>query len=282
MNWQIFLTISVLSTAASTLVQRVLLRKKRTDPIALSIVFQLLGGVFVGTYALLKGFQIPHILPVLPNFFLMPILYGSANIFLFYALKYIEASEYTILYATRMLWTIFAAIVFLQESFSMQQVLGTFLILSSVVLVSWKSAKFEFNKGTIFALLGAGAFGLGLANDSFIVRNVDVPSYMSIAFILPALVTWAIFPKSTKKMRALLEKENLPMTCIVSAMAGISAVTYFTAYQIGRNAAQIAALNQTATILTVILGIVLLKERSSMLKKLLAAIISAVGVILIS
>jgi uncharacterized membrane protein len=44
------------------------------------------------------------------------------------------------------------------------------------------------------------------------------------------------------------------------------------------NTAQIASLRETSTIVTVILGILLLKERDNLPQKILGAIISFVGV----
>lgn len=281
MNWQILLATSVVTYSISVLLQRVLLKNDKSDPIAYSIVFQLLTGVLIGIYAMFNGFTTPNLIPLIPNLILMTILYGAGNVFIFSALKMIDAAEFTIVFASRALWTIIGTIIFLKESFSTQQTLGTILIILSVVLVSWKKQKFTLSKGFIFSVLAALSFGLAFTNDAFIVNNFDVPSYLTIAFIIPSLAVWAIYPKSTAKMKPLFEKKTLLKLGLLGIFYAVSAITIFLAYQVGKNASQIAPLNQTATIITVVLSVIFLKERTDLLRKLSGVIISFVGVILV-
>lgn len=281
MSWQLFLIISIFAGAGETLLQRVLVKEQKSDPIAYSILFQLLGGIFISFFDIIRGVTIPNLMPVFLNVLLTVILFGIANIFIFKSLKEIEASKFAIFFATRALWTIIAAIIFLQEMFSAKQIVGTLFIFASVVFVSWKSQRFTLGKGDIFGLLAAATFGLGLTNVSYIVRTVDVFSFLPVIFILPALVVWLFFPSSTKHMKSLLEKKMLFSMCALSFLAAVSAVTYFLAYQVGRNAAQIASINQIITIITVVLAVVILNEKSQTARKIIAAIISVIGVLLV-
>ena len=281
MNWQILLNISIVTYSVSVLLQRMLLKNNKSDPIAYSIVFQLLTGILIGIYAVFKGFSTPNLVPLIPNLVLMTILYGAGNVFIFSALKMVDASEFTIVFVSRALWTIIGAIIFLKESFSAQQALGTFLIIVSVILVSWKKQKFTFSEGFIFSVLAGLFFGFGFINDAFILNNFDAPSYLTIIFIIPSLAIWVIYPKSTVKMKPLFEKKTLMKLGLLGILYAISAITIFLAYQVGKNASQIASLGQTATIITIVLSVVFLRERSDLLKKLIGAIISFIGVVLI-
>ena len=280
MNWQILVAVSVVTYSVSVLLQRILLKDEKIDSVAFSIVFQLLTGALILGYALTRGFSSPNLLPLLPNLALMTFLYGAGNVFIFKALKAIEASEFTIIFATRTVWIILAAVLFLSEQFSLVQLLGTGLILSSVVLVSWQKG-LKLSRGVLLSLAAAACFGLAFANDAFIIRNFDVPSYLGIAFIVPALAVWMVFPKSTSKMLPMLKKSFLKKLGVLSVLYATSAITIFLAYQIGRNAAQIAPLNQTSTILTVLLAIIFLGEKSQLTRKLIGAVLSFIGIILV-
>lgn len=280
MTWQVLVAISVLTYSISVLLQRLLLKDDKVDSVAFSVVFQLFVGVLVLAYALVRGFSVPNLGPLLPNLALMVVLYGAGNVFIFKALKAVEASEFTIVFATRPLWTILAAIVFLGESFSARQLLGTAFILVGVALVSWQKI-FRLSRGTLFSLVAALSFGLAFANDAFIVRSFDVPSYLSLAFILPALAVWAVTPAVTVKIKSLLTQSFLTKLSWLGIIYAVSAITIFLAYQVGRNAAQIAPLNQTSTIITVVLAIIILKEKALLVKKLLGAALSFVGVMLV-
>lgn len=281
MIWQLFLGVSVITYSISVLLQRILLKNDKSDPIAYSIIFQLLTGIIIGIYAIFHGFASPNLVPLIPNLILMTILYGAGNVFIFSALKMVDASEFTIVFASRALLSIIGAIIFLGENFSSQQILGTILIILSVGLVSWKKHKYSLSKGFILSALAAIFFGLAFVNDAFIINNFDVPSYLTFAFILPSLAVWMIYPRSTAKMRPLLEKGALLKLGLLGVFYAVSSITIFLAYQAGKNAAQIAPLSQTATILTVVLSVIFLKERTHLLRKLLGAIISFIGVILI-
>lgn len=281
MSWQFFLTVSILTTVAVTLIQRFIMRSEKSNPIAYVILLQLLGGFFAGCYALFRGFNINGITEALPNVLLMPFIWAGANYLLLTAIKYIEASEFSIVFASRVLWTIVAAMIFLREPFSIKQLVGTFFIIASVLLVLWQKHKIQINKGTIFALIGSFLFGIGLVNDSFIVRNVDVPSYFTVAFLTSGILLWMIFPKATKDILSIFKEKTFFVILLLSFFTATTALTYFWAYQIGRNAAQLASLNQISTILTVLLAAVLLKEKSNVLKKILAAIASFIGVVLV-
>ena len=280
-SWQILLAISVVTYSVSVLLQKVLLKNNKSDPVAYSVVFQLVTGILIGIYALVNGFKMPDLIPLIPNLILMVVFYGAGNVFVFKALKEADASSFTIVFSTRAIWSILGALIFLKESFSMQQLFGTILIISSVVLVSWKSGGLKINRGLIYSLIGALAFGLGFTNDAFLLNNFDVPSYLTIAFILPALAVWIVNPKATNKMGPLFEKQTLKKLLILAAIYAISSITIFLAYQVGKNASQIAPLNQTATILTVILSMVFLKETDNYFVKIAGAIISFVGVVLV-
>lgn len=281
MSWQLLVAISVLTYSISVLLQRVLLKDDKSDPVAYSIIFQILVGVLITIYAFIHGFQIPNLMPIIPNLILMTILYGAGNVFIFNALKLIQASEFTIIFTSRSLWTIIAAVLFLGERFTTQQVFGTTLIISSVVMVTGGLKLKTLKNGHAYALLAGLAFGLAFANDAFILRNFDVPSYLSLAFIIPALAVLAIKPGSIQKMKPLLEKAKLAKLLLLGIFYAISAITVFLAYQVGRNAAQIAPLNQTSTIITVLFGIIFLKESAQLAKKLVGTIVSFIGVLLL-
>lgn len=283
MNWQILLFVSILATSSMVLLSRVIMKESKIDPISYSIIFQLIAGFFILFFAILNGFKMPVFQTNLINFILMPFLWAGANVFIFKALKKIEASQYTILFTTRAFWVILIAVLFLGESFSIKQGIGTLLILAGVIIISLekKSKILRFGVGQLYALLGAMMFGLGLANDSFIVARNDVPSYFSFAFIIPALFTFIIYPSSFKDIRSLFKINMITKVSLLSLLAAISALTYFFAFKDGNNAGQLASVNQLSAVITVLLSIIILRERSGVMRKILAAFVSFIGVILV-
>lgn len=252
-----------------------------SDSVAYSIFFQIATGIILFIFALIYGFHMPNIFRYWPNILLMTVLYSSANVAIFTSLQLVEASEFTVLFVTRAFWTIFAAVLFLGEKFSFIEFIGTCLVLAGVIFVSVKKSKFTLNRGTLFALLGAILMGFAFTNDAFLVRHFDVISYEAVAFILPGIALSLVFPKSLKKMKPLLKVDTLMKISFLALVYGLSAVTVFLAYQVGHNAAQLGALNQLATVMTVLLAIIVLKETSDLWKKVLGSLLAFIGAILI-
>jgi drug/metabolite transporter (DMT)-like permease len=281
MSWQILVAIATITYSISVVLQRVLMKDENSDPIAFSIAFQLMVGIITGIYAIIHGFRLPNLVPFLPNLFLMTLLYGLGNILIFKSLKTVDASTFTIVFASRTVWIVVGAIIFLKESFSLQQTIGTILIICSIILVSWKRNKNIFNKGIGTVLLAAIVMGAGFTNDAFIIPSFDTASYVTIVFLIPSLVLWCLYPKSTKYMKNLLQRKTFWKLLLLTSTYAISAITIFLAYQVGKNASQIAPLNQTSTILIVLLSMIFLGERSDYLKKIIGALVSFIGVLLV-
>jgi len=79
----------------------------------------------------------------------MAVLYTASQVLTFKALNSIEASDLIIFSSTRVLWTIAAALLFLGETFNIPKVIGTILILFSIVYISAEKKGVNLNKGHI-------------------------------------------------------------------------------------------------------------------------------------
>lgn len=283
MGWQVFLTISILAESSGRILQRVLMKDGDSDPIAYSVWFQFLAGCILLIYTLIVGFKLPNnLLSIAPNLILEPIFWGMTIMLIFKALTQTEASIFTILFGTRVIFIVLTAVILLKETFSTSQMLGTILIILSVILVSYRKEKWQFKKGELYSLL-AGIFATaGVINDAVILKQFDVTTYSALGFLGPGLFIWATHPTSTKKIVALPKSKIFPKLALLGSIYGIAYLTYNSAYFSSNNAAQIAAIFQVSSVITVLLAIILLKEKSKLLLKLLAATVGFIGVLLVS
>ena len=282
MNWLLLLFISIFSYSIGVLLQRVLLKEETSDAVVYSVVSNLIAGVLIIIFSLTQHVSFAGLLTVIPNILLMIVFYAITNFTMFKALKLIEASEFTILFATRALWSIVAAVVFLRESFSLQQVAGALLIFVSVILTSRNPKKISLGKGQVLTLACALFFGTEFANDAVILQQVDAFVYTPLIFLLPNMLLWAIHPQKTRNMLILATGKLIPKIALLGVFFAVSATTYFLSYQVGRNAAQIASINQTSVIIIVLLAVIFLHERINLMRKLLASVISFVGILLLA
>lgn len=282
MTWQFLITLSIIFFSVSILLQRYILKESDSKPIAFSIFFQFLTGALITVAGFLfSSINLPDIIPLIPNLLLMIVLYTFANIFIFKSLKEIEASKYTIIFATRALFTIFASTLILSEGLTVKQLGGTLFILLGVIIVSIESTKFTFRKGELFALLGAIGFGFANTNDRFLLGSFNIYPYMSVIFISPAIFMGLIYYKELKYIKLFLHKSIFKKALLLCVIYALSAITFFAALKIADNSSQVISVNLTSVILTVLLSIIFLKERSHVVKKLAGAILTFAGLFLI-
>lgn len=280
MEWYWYLVINICVFSTATLYQRIVL-KNSPDPVVYSVVNGLVGGLILLGYGFYIGFRIPNLQDISLNLILMSALLGIGNMLTFSGLKRVEASEFTVLFSTRAIWSVVAAILILGESFNIKQVAGAALIISSVFLVSWKKKSFRLTEGEMLILAAAALFGVEFINDTYLVSKVDLLFYLPLIFLFPAIFAGALNYKKMLKVHKIVSLKDFLRLSFLALLFSVSATATLTAYTKGHNAAQIAILNQTSTILIVLLGIIFLKERSHIKLKIIGAVISLIGVFLV-
>ena len=280
MPWYAYLIINVCVFSLATLYQRVILKNSK-DPVIFYVVNGIGAGLMLLLYGLWMGFKIPNITDISLNLIILTIFLGFGNMLNFNALKKVDASEFTVLFSTRAIWSVIGAVLILGEAFGLKQIAGTSLIIASVFLVSWKKKSFSLNEGEMLTLAAAAFFGLEFINDTYLLNEVDLFFYLPLIFLLPALFIGTLNYKKIAKIQNYVSIKEFLKLMVLALMFAVSATATLTAYTLGHNAAQIAVLNQTSTILIVFLGIIFLNERSHMKLKIAAAIISLIGVFLV-
>jgi drug/metabolite transporter (DMT)-like permease len=281
MSWQLLTIISVISLSISVILQRILVHKDKTDPFAYAVVFQGLVGVLLMAIAIFIGFKLPGIETVIIPAIISTIFFGIGHIVYAKTLQKVEASAFSVLFATQAVWIMILGIVLLNETITGLQIVGTVLIFASVgLLVKNVSAVFK-DKGIWLGLLTGLMFGIAIYAWSYVGRHTDTFSWAAISFIGTASVAFMVHPKSIRKMKPLLKPNVLLNLVLLAIFYGIGSLAMLFAYKEG-SFAIISPLRQTSIIVTVLLALALLpQERNKIRRKILAALICAVGVVLI-
>ena len=281
MTWFSYTILAVFSYALYYILSRVFLKAKDTDAISYAVLFNIVCASLLTAIALNRGFVLVDLKEYAFNLVLMGILYTAAQIFIFQASKTIEASELIILSSTRVLWTIGAALLFLGEDFNLAKVFGTALILFAVFFVSYKKKRVQFEKGHLYAILAGICLGLGFVNDAYILQQADAFSYAAVVFIVPAILTVAIFPSAIGKIKNQLDIKLARNTVLLGIFYSIGIMASYAAYQHGGTASQIVPIGQSVVIVTVLLAAIFIGERDNLIKKLIAAVLVTLGVLLL-
>lgn len=290
MSWLLVLLISIITYSGAALLQRVLMKDGDKNPLAYSAFTQLLSGVMVLVFAIITGRLVfPAIEVVMQNkLYIFVLLSGVCFAINGYAgfksLKYIDISKFIILFSFRTVVTITVASIFLKESLTPIQLAGSALILGSIILINSKSLKdiFVLGKGEIYVLLAAIAFGIGNVSDKYLFNWFDLVPYMTIDFFLPGLLLVLAKPKTALEFPEFLKKNRIGKVALFTLLYTLAALSFYYAFILADNVSLVSATGQISTILTVILGIIVLKEREDLRKKLLGGALSFVGLILLA
>lgn len=282
MNWQFLVLINVIAFSVARLLQKVLLQHKKVNAVSFSVASMLPVSLLLFVYVMFTGFEPPDLVKFAPNLLLMAILYAMANLLMFKALERAQASEVTVLASTLAVWSMIGAAIFLNESITRLRILGTALILLGALALSWRGKKITLKSAHLFALLSAIFFGLAFVNDIYIIGfGNHVPSYLAISFPLSTLPIIVLRPRVIKELRQYFDIQIAPKLFLIGALYAIAAITFFSAYQLGAEASQLAPIGQSSILVITILSYFFLNERDHLINKIAGTILVFSGVVLL-
>lgn len=280
MSWLIFAFINVIMSSVASLYQKIAMREENTDAVVSATTFMIVSSICYFIYALIKGFHIPSF-SLLPFFIITATLYAVGTILFFNAIKKIEASEMTIISGFGPIVTIIASIIFLKDTLTFFQLIGVACILVAVILINLKKKGFVINRGTWLALLGTACYGIAVISDTVIIHRFEVASFIPIGAAGSSLIMMLVYPKKIALVFRSLAKVNKNLL-FYSLLYAIGGITFYLAIDTGALVGQVSTVARASIILTVILSTIFLGERTNILKKLFGAILTTIGVILVS
>lgn len=290
MNWILLASIAVICYTASKLVQKTALKNDTTDPVSSMVVFQLIGGIIIAIYGLLtKRLDLNEYSQVLQSFNWVFMLfswtcYAVGASFMFKAIKLIDVSRFSIIFAFRSALTLIFATIFLSEFLTYTQLTGSIIILISIVLLVYKKGvlKEKLSKGDIFALTASLAFAAGIVSDKHLLNTaLTTQSLLIPGFIMPGIIVWLTNIRTVNVKSIISKPRVLGLVTLYTALYAFGAITYFSAIEASPNLSIVAFFIQIGVVLEVILGVFLLNEKSDIRKKILLSIITLIGLVLL-
>lgn len=281
MSWLFILFINIVAISVAYLFQRLAMKKEESDPILSTIIFQFLLGCVTIPFAITQGFSWPNWAELWPYFLFSTTLYALGSIMFFKSIKLIEASEMTILGGLGAIVSVLCAYIFLQERLVSQQYFGALLVILSILLVQYRKQRFVFSKGAIFALIATSLFAFGTISDMLIIKTYDAISYAGLMSLFPGLMLCLMYPKKVKELPKAVKTINKNLVAY-GIIYSVGVITFYMALAKGAMLSQVSVISKTNIVLTVILAAIFIKERDNLWRKILAAIICMVGVILVA
>lgn len=202
--------------------------------------------------------------------------YGMFERGRFVASKLLDASLLTTIANINVLVAFTGSLLLYHEKLTPYKIIGALLIIFSLILVTLGKNSKKFPLKSVLLVLGVySMLGIGWMLDKYGAYLFEVGTYNILIWIVPIIFIY--FPHVEIK---LVKQELKNASWKVFLLAGLNVTGYF--FQLKAlsltEATKVIPVLQTATILTVIAGIILLKERENIVRKIIAGLIAVVGV----
>ncbi len=276
-NWIFLAILAGLASNAYNFSSRYIL-KDREDPITYAWHIEIVKFILFASIAILDWKIIINsrsiILFILLGITEVTAIYGYMKMHF-----YTHLSISTILYRTRLIWTPILAFLLLGENLKLPEYIGILILLMGLSIVI-SPKKIFLDKGANYANLAAFSVALNT-----VVLKMALPfgsvSVLSAVMILPSLFALPLFINHSGKKIELKQFTNLSYKFISALFNVVSLYLLTFALRIG-DASKITGVYQGMLIFSVLAGIMFLKERENIGKKLIGTTIILIGVLLLT
>jgi drug/metabolite transporter (DMT)-like permease len=275
MNWIVLSIFAGIASSAFSAINRIALKDKG-DSTAYGWWFEVVRSIFFITIVLRNPFPELDL-----NSLTKLILVSFSEMFSVYVFMRMHAltelSVSSIISRLRIVWSPLIAWLVINERLTSVEYLGIIIIFLGIAIVSSPS-EIKKDKGIKFALL----FSFSSALLSTLVKNASVNLSSEIIILSQGIVPIILLPILMKSRFQRIwdsASNNLPNILLAGSFNIASSYLLVEALRL-TEASKVVGIYQAMTILSVIYGIFVLKEREKMYRKIIGTIIVILGIIL--
>jgi len=254
--------------------------KNLNKPGALTVILQIMGAITALMICPFFEIKFPEDVKVYIFLGISIIFYAISDRVNTTVRSGIEASTFSILKQLSTTIMIFAGLIFLKEPFVFKKFIGAMLIIFSNIFIFYKKGNFKINKYMLLGILANTSYAIALFLDVNISDNFNLPIYVAITLGVPAIMIALIERVSFSDVKKELTNGNKKSMIITGITWGSSIIVSLRAYQL-QEVTIVAPLCALTVIANVIAGYIFFGERDNLIKKIIAAILIIISVILI-
>ena len=279
MNWIVFVILYLILVVIYNQFYKIS-TKKLTKPGALTVLLQIIGALAVLLVSPLFEIKFPTDIKVYIFLGLALIFYSISDRLNTTVRAGIEASTFSMIKQLSTVFMIFAGLIFLKEPFVINKFIGAILIIASNILIFYKKGEGKPNKYIILGIIANICYTIALFLDVNISNNFNLPFYITISLGIPAILIAIIEKIKITDIKNEFINGNRKAICITGITWSLSILVQLRAYQLGE-VSVVAALCALSVILNVIFGYFFQNEKENLTKKIIAALLIILGIILI-
>ena len=280
-NWIIFLIVFLVSAVTYNQSFKLGLNKSNNNGAYIALV-SLLTSLF--SLLFIPFFKLEFDINIYRIFMLIItcILYAIVDRINVYVRKKMDVSLFSLLRQFTYAFMILIGFIFFKEKIILVKVIGALLILLSNIMVLYDRRKCNVldKKILLLSLLSSLLFSITLFLNVNLSRCFNIPIYVFIILFVP-FICISIFDKITlSKLKNEYIKGDRKQILLTSLASSIMLISQLRAYELG-SVVIVSSLCSLTIILNIIFSYFILKEKSYFIKKLIAAIIIILSIVLI-
>jgi drug/metabolite transporter (DMT)-like permease len=285
MNWIVFTILAILFRAIYSLATRVLSVSVKVSAITQSVLMTTLASLLSLILSpFLGGFSFSHLGEIWIPLTLMIVSSSVGNIIYFKGQEHLDTGTTQIAFSSIVIWGTFLSLLFLGSHFSLLQFAGILLLLCAIIMIQYEKTAFKPSPAILYILASAGIFAVFQVTSAQVSKVLPAGTALPFEYIGSTLLVAAIYWKKVQKEFGTL-KANSKNTLQAGFFASGSTLLYYLfayiAYSLAPDRGIVVLLLTTQVIVSVLLGLIFLKEREGIKRKLLAAIIAVAASIMI-
>ncbi|OQY65521.1 hypothetical protein B6D29_03760 [Microgenomates bacterium UTCPR1] len=283
MTWFYFSLISAVGYALVSLLSRVI-AVESDYPRELSVVFNLISGTIALLIFFVSSGYVNFNLPKDPQayiyLFVILLFYGLYERFRFKTSKYLEVSTQGTLNNIFIVVAFVIALFIYSEVITADKILGFIFVLVGILLVTVNKSKKINSMGLFYGVLANVSVGIAWSLDKKGISYFNPDLYNLLVWVAPIIVV-SFFPAIRLSIVKKIIRKDFKQISLISFLNVSAYLFNLKALVVGGEVTKVIPIVQTSTIITIILGIIFLKEREHIVKKIVAGLIAIIGVFLL-
>lgn len=275
--WLLFAITSGFFFAALNLVERHLLKDKDSDPFAFSFFFSFTSTLFLLPVVLYQ----PQFSTELKPWLLvvaLSLLIAVGNLLSFTSIKYVSASIVGTISKFKIVWVLLLGLWFAYEVWSPYKGLGVLLTLIAGIILIGKFGGDMNLKGVVLAFLSTFFGAVAIVIYTPLLKDFNVFTLTFLVFAVPAVINFFMMKKSVLRIRKKFKKDSWKLF-LIGFIAVLANLTIISAINFAE-ASRVLVVVEALFILVLLGEHFLLKEKTQIMRKGLAAVIATIGAIL--
>ena len=257
-----------------------LLNQKEVDPRIFGGLMNLGVGIIAFPVAWWQGFVFEWSWSSVGMLMLLGLVITVAASLYYEGLKRVDLSESNVLESSSAIWVMFLGFLIFGEDLSRYKILAVLMVMASVWLISGMGRKLRLGKYELMILVSAIFYAIGSILDKYFVGISTPVSYLCIGFLTVGVFLTVVNLPRWREKRAMFSfgfVKKLAVICLFISV-GYGALLY--AYKMGE-VSRVGTVIQTQVGVVGLMGIIFLKERKNLGRKLVALVMMLTGLYLI-